>query len=65
MKILWVALSHCLYEQTPLKEIQAVNSPDTPLDSFKTTSAQKAELKNICQQIANACAAMAALDKEQ
>ena len=62
VKILWVALSHCLYEQTALKEIQAVNDPGRPLDSLTSLSAQKAALKNVCQRVAETIAAITALN---
>jgi hypothetical protein len=53
VKILWVSVSSCMYEQTDLKDIQCVNEPAKPLDNFKS-AAQKAAIKKICVSILNA-----------
>ncbi len=50
LTILWVYLSECMYEETPIKEYQAAHRPLTPLDSLATAK-QKSVLKGICQAI--------------
>lgn len=53
VKILWVAVGQCLYEQTPLKEIQAVNNPAKPLETTRGHG-RNAALKSVCQSIIEA-----------
>jgi hypothetical protein len=53
VKILWVALSHCLYEETEIVDYQATNNPKHPLDSL-SPSEQKQALANICRQMKEA-----------
>jgi tetratricopeptide (TPR) repeat protein len=53
VKILWVALSHCLFEETEISDYQATNDPEHPLDSL-SPSEQRQALANICRQIKEA-----------
>jgi hypothetical protein len=48
--ILWVYLSHCLYDETEIKRYQAANEISKPLDSL-TPSEQNAALVNVCKKI--------------
>lgn len=51
--ILWVAVSACLFGETPLRAYQAVNNPARPLDSYRGAQ-RNAELARIAQAITNA-----------
>ena len=53
VEILWVLISHCLYEHTPLVNIQATHDLKRPLDSLNP-SQRYAVLKAISQRIAQA-----------
>lgn len=53
VKILWVAVSHCLYEETEIKDYHAVNNPNRPLDSLPPDE-QKQVLADICRKIKKA-----------
>jgi hypothetical protein len=53
MKILWVALSHCLYEETEIRDYQAAHNPNRPLDSLKSNEWRQ-ELVAISRQIKEA-----------
>ncbi len=53
VRLLWVCVSHCLYGETELKNVQAVNQPDRPLDSFRGSN-QKKELKRLCEAVRDA-----------
>lgn len=53
VKILWIAVEQCLYEETPLKEIQAVNDPAKPLETTRGHVRNEA-LKRVCQRILEA-----------
>src|SRR5258707_3446710 len=48
--ILWVLISHCLYNETDINRYQAANEVSNPLDSL-TLSEQYRVLANICQKI--------------
>jgi internalin A len=50
LTILWVAVSHSLYEETEIANYQATNNPSKPLDSLPRAEVNKV-LKEICQQI--------------
>lgn len=53
LKIIWVPLSTCLYEKTPISRYQAAYPPDKPLD--KLTPARRNEaLSEVCVRIAAA-----------
>jgi TIR domain len=51
--ILWVYISHCLYDETEIKRYQAANDISKPLDSL-TPSEQNAVLVNVCRRIKDA-----------
>jgi eukaryotic-like serine/threonine-protein kinase len=53
VKLIWVLLSACFYEQTPLRDIQAAHEIDRPLDTLGKAK-RNAVLKAICQRIAEA-----------
>lgn len=53
LKILWVPLSSCAYEQTPIAEYQAVIDPARPLDML-TPAEQNQKLVDICKKIEEA-----------
>lgn len=46
LKIFWVALNHCMYNETDIKDYQAANDPSKPLDTL-----EKAELNKELVQI--------------
>ncbi len=48
--ILWVLISHCLYNETDINRYQAANEVSKPLDSL-TLSEQYRVLANICQKL--------------
>ena len=50
LNIFWVAVSHCLYEETEIADYQAANDPLHPLDSL-TGSEQDRVLADICKKI--------------
>lgn len=47
VSILWVAVSACTYELTPLKDIQCANNPKMPLDQL-SEAMQNVEFTKIC-----------------
>jgi hypothetical protein len=51
--ILWIPLSHCLYEETEISNYQAVYNPQHPLDTL-SQSAQKEAFATICREIKKA-----------
>jgi internalin A len=53
VKILWVAVSPCLYGETEIADYQAINEPTKPLDSLRGTKLNQA-LVDICEQIKQA-----------
>jgi hypothetical protein len=55
VKLLWILASPCLYEHTPLVDIQAAHDFSRPLDSL-SKSKRAAVMKAICQKIAEAAA---------
>src|SRR5207249_1749011 len=50
LKILWVMVSHCLYEETPLEAIQAALPTAIPLDGMREAD-KNAALKKLCKAI--------------
>jgi hypothetical protein len=48
--ILWVAVSHSLYDETEIADYQAANDPSKPLDSLDQGSLNR-ELVEICKKI--------------
>lgn len=53
LAILWVPVSHCLFEETPLRDIQAAIPTETPLEDLPD-SKRNAALKIICRKIGDA-----------
>ncbi len=51
--IYWVAIGHSLYDETALKDIQAVNDPNLPLQQFNEADLDK-ELVSISRKVSNA-----------
>lgn len=50
LTIIWVAVGHCLYDETEIVDYQAANKPDRPLNSL-TESELDLELVDIARQI--------------
>jgi hypothetical protein len=50
LKVLWVAISHSMYQFTDLRDEQALNDPGKPLDSF-TSAKLNQELVRIGRRI--------------
>jgi internalin A len=50
LTILWVAVSHSLYQFTEIEKYQAINDPSKPLSSFSGPKLDK-ELTRICKLI--------------
>ncbi len=48
--IIWVAVSHCLYEEAEISNYQAANNPAQPLDSL-TPADLNHVLANVCRKI--------------
>jgi GTPase SAR1 family protein len=53
LKILWVAVSPCLYKKTEIADYQATNDPSRPLDSLRGTDLNQTLVK-ICEEIEEA-----------
>ncbi|NEO33748.1 MAG: formylglycine-generating enzyme family protein [Symploca sp. SIO3C6] len=53
LKIIWIYLSYCLYEETEIEAYQAAHNLSRPLDDL-TTSQQNKVLQDICQAIKQA-----------
>ncbi len=53
LTILWVAVSACLYEHTPIRDYQAANDPKRPLDIL-SAAVRNMELVKICRTIVDA-----------
>ena len=51
--IFWISISHCLYDETELKDFQCANNPSRPLDNMPEYE-QNQRLTEICQDIKNA-----------
>lgn len=50
LTIFWVAVSDCLHQETELKDYQAANDPNKPLDNMKPAEVNRT-IKEICQKI--------------
>jgi hypothetical protein len=50
LRILWVYISHCLYDETEIERYQAANEISKPLDSL-TPSEQNRVLADVCRNI--------------
>jgi small GTP-binding protein len=53
LTILWVAVSHSMYKETPIAEYQAASDPSKPLDSLSPAEANRVMVR-ICEQIKEA-----------
>ena len=53
VKILWIAASACLYENSGVANYQALNDPDRPLDSLRSSTLSR-ELVRIAEKIKTA-----------
>jgi hypothetical protein len=53
LRVLWVALSTCAYDETPIAGFQATNDPARPLDSMRPAEVNKVFV-DICRQIKRA-----------
>ena len=53
LRVLWVAVGHCLYRETEIADYQAANDPARPLDSLPAAELNGA-LVRVCEQIAKA-----------
>jgi hypothetical protein len=51
LRILWIPVSQCLYERTPIVDYQAAHPPGKPLDSLKRSSEINTALKQIALAI--------------
>jgi hypothetical protein len=54
VKILWVAVRYSNYKDTEIEQYQAINDPQTPLDSLSSAEVDK-EFVKICEVIRAAC----------
>ncbi len=52
--MLWVAVSHSMYKETPLNNFQCVNDPSRPLDSLGRKSDVDKAVVEICEHIKRA-----------
>ena len=50
LKVIWVPVGYCLYEETEIEPYQAVHNPSQPLESLKGAKLNQALVK-ICQEI--------------
>ena len=50
VKIAWVLLGQCLYEETPIVEYQATFDPKNPLDGM-TDSARRSAWAAVCREV--------------
>jgi len=52
LRIVWICLSHCLYERTDIQNLQAAHDPRRPLAELRRRVDQDKVLAQICRQIA-------------
>jgi hypothetical protein len=50
LRIIWIAVGHCLYRETVLKEFQAANNPSRPLNAMSSAEADR-QLVAIAERI--------------
>lgn len=50
VKIIWIPITYCLYDETEIGEYQAVYNPNQPLDTLNPADLNKALVK-ICKEI--------------
>jgi hypothetical protein len=53
LKVIWVAVSDCLYTETAIADYQAANDPKRPLDSLHGAELNTA-LRRVCEEIKKA-----------
>ena len=53
VSVFWIAVSHCLYEETSIADYQAANDPSEPLDSLPPAELNR-RLAGICRKIKEA-----------
>jgi internalin A len=53
LRIIWVAVSDCLYAETPIADYQAANDPKRPLDSLRGAQLNTA-IRRLCEKIKKA-----------
>jgi hypothetical protein len=53
VRVVWISISACLYNETPIGKYQAANDPARPLDTFRTSLLNR-ELVRICGEIKKA-----------
>ena len=53
LETIWVLVSHCLFEETPIQPIQAALPTETPLEDMSEAK-RSAALKAVCRKIADA-----------
>lgn len=53
VSVFWIAVSHCLYEETSIADYQAANDPSESLDSLPTAELNR-RLADICRKIKEA-----------
>ncbi|MEQ8975475.1 MAG: toll/interleukin-1 receptor domain-containing protein [Coleofasciculus sp. C1-SOL-03] len=53
VKIIWIPITYCLYDETEIGEYQAVYNPKQPLDTLNPADLNKALVK-ICKEIKTA-----------
>jgi GTPase SAR1 family protein len=53
LRVIWVAVSDCLYAETAIADYQAANDPTSPLDSLRGAELNTA-LRRVCEQIKEA-----------
>ena len=51
VKLLWIAVGHCLWEHSPIREFQCVNSPDSPLAEIPSGAGRDRAIKDACKKI--------------
>ena len=64
LRVLWIPVSDCLHEKTPIAAYQAVHPPAIPLDGLRRTADRNKALKAIALEIDKALKAIA-LDFDQ
>jgi len=50
VKIIWIPIAYCLYDETEIGEYQAVHNPNQPLDTLSSAELNQALVK-ICKAI--------------
>ena len=50
LRLIWIAMSSCLYNETKLRDYQSANDPKRPIDLMSPAQRNK-ELSRICKLI--------------